>query len=46
MLRLNTFRKFLSQQKISNGSGQIDSDIQGVLEERVKIRQEFAKKHK
>jgi|688.fasta_scaffold2191264_1 hypothetical protein len=46
MLRLNTFRKFLSQQKISNGSRHIDSDLQGVLGERVRIRQEIAKKHK
>lgn len=46
MLRLNTSRKFLSQQKNTNSLGQVDSDLQGMLDDRVRLRQEIAKKHK
>lgn len=46
MLRLPTIRKFLSQQKTTTSTGQIDSDLQGMLDERVRLRQEIAKKNK
>jgi len=46
MLRLNLFRQFLSQQKSTNTKGQIESDLQSMLDERARMRQEIAKKTK
>lgn len=46
MLRIGSWRFWLSGQKVPASSGQIDGDLQGMLDERVRIRQDIAKKAK